>query len=214
MSKVVLTGDWHIGAATTNVNQIKTIAKKYWKDLPVILMGDMADFGYFKGMQFNQALHPQEQVNEVEEICKSLNVVAYTLGNHEARVYEQTGLNPYEPFLHMKPSNNYHIGSKEIYFNHGRSAAQNIFLEHHHLLEWVEADVIALGHNHALASIPYLKSSGKVVHLVRTGAFIGRANYAKRAHLAPQLKGWVTYESENHIVRKWAWRPYGKVREI
>ena len=211
--KVVITGDWHIGAATTDVNQIKAIAKKYWKDTPIILMGDIGDFGYFKGMQFNQALHPQEQVNEAQALCESLNVVAYTLGNHEARIYESTGLNPYEPFLHMKPSNWYKAGRKEIYFNHGKSAAQNIFLEHHHLLEWVEADVIALGHNHALASVPHIKSSGKLVHLVRTGCFLGRANYAKRAHLPPNVKGWVEYDSIKHFIHKYRIDQWGRVAE-
>lgn len=212
--RVVLTGDWHIGAATTSVKEIKHIAKKYWKDTPIILMGDIGDFGYFKGMQFNQALHPQEQVNEVQEICKSLNVVAYTLGNHEMRVYENTGLNPYAPFLHMKPTNFFRVGSKLIYFNHGKSAAKNIFLEHGHLLEWVRADVIALGHNHALASIAYVTSERKTVHLVRTGTFIGYANYAKRAHLPPGLRGWVTYDSESHNLKKWFIDIYGVVREI
>ena len=212
--RLVLTGDTHIGAASTNVNLIKRIAKKYWEGLPIILMGDIADFGYFKGMEFNQALHPQEQVNMVEEIFKPLNIVAYTLGNHEQRVYERTGLNPYQPIFHMKPSNSYRVGSKKIYFNHGKSGAANIFLEHHHLLEWVEADVIALGHNHALASMAYVKSSGKVVHLVRTGAFIGRANYAKKAALSPNLRGWVTYDSEEHMIRKWQIDRYERVKEI
>ena len=214
MSNVVLTGDWHLGAATTDVNQIKCVAAKYWKDKPLILMGDIGDYGYFKGMQFHQALHPQEQVNEAQAIIESLNTKAYTLGNHEARIYESTGLNPYEPFLHMKPTNWFKIGRKEIYFNHGKSAAQNIFLEHHHLLEWVEADVIALGHNHALASIPYLKSNGKLIHLVRTGAFLGRANYAKRAHLSPHLKGWVEYDSTKHVIHKYMIDRWGRVAEI
>ena len=214
MTEVVLTGDWHIGAATASVSQLKAIAKKYWTGKPVVLMGDMADFGYFKGMQFNQALHPQEQVNEVQVICDMLDVKKYTLGNHEARIYESTGLNPYQPFLKMAPDNWFKIGRKEIYFNHGKSAAQNIFLEHHHLLEWVEADVIALGHNHQLASIPYMRSNGKLVHLVRTGAFIGRANYAKKAALSPNLRGWVTYDSEKHTVRLWHIDIYGEVKEI
>lgn len=212
--RYVLSGDWHIGAASTSVDEIKRIAKKYWKDTPIILMGDIGDFGYFKGMQFNQALHPQEQVNEVQEILESLNVVAYTLGNHEQRVYENTGLNPYQPFLHMKPTNWFRAGSKLIYFNHGKSAAKNIFLEHQHLIEWVRADVIALGHNHALAKQSLVTSERKTVHLVRTGAFIGRANYAKRAALSPHLRGWVTYDSEIHTIRLWHINESEEVKEI
>jgi len=214
MSEIILTGDWHVGAATTDVDLIKKIAKNYWKDFPVLLMGDIADFGYFRGMQFDQVLQPQEQVIEIEDILSILNIVGYTLGNHEMRVYEQTGLNPYEPILHMKPTTNYRVGNKLIYFNHGKSAAKNIFLEHHHLLEWVDADVIALGHNHALGSVPYLRSNGKIVHLVRTGSFLGRADYSKRNGQAPDLKGWVTYESQKHIIRKWRITEYGKVVEI
>jgi predicted phosphodiesterase len=212
--RIVLTGDWHIGAASTSLPELRRIAKNYWQDLPVILMGDIADYGYFKGMQFNQALHPQEQVNEVQEICKTLNIVAYTLGNHEQRVYEQTGLNPYQPFLGMKPTNWFRAGSKLIYFNHGKSGAKNIFLEHQHLMEWVRADVIALGHNHALAKQPAVTSEGKIVHLVRTGAFIGYANYAKRAQLSPNLRGWVTYDTEEHTLKLWLINNYGKVVEI
>jgi predicted phosphodiesterase len=212
--RIVKTGDWHIGAATTDVDLIKRIAKKFWVGLPVILMGDIGDFGYFKGMQFNQKLHPQEQVNEVQEICDLLDIRAYCLGNHEARIYEQTGLNPYEPFLHMKPTNFLRVGSKLIYFNHGKSAAKNIFLEHQHLSEWIRADVIALGHNHALAKQTVVTSENKAVHFVRTGAFIGRANYAKKQGLSPHLRGYTTYDTEIHTVRLWHVNEYEEVVEV
>ena len=212
--RCILTSDWHIGADTTNVDQLKAVVKKYWKDTPVILLGDLIDIGLTKGMEFHQKYHPQEQMNLVEEITKLLNVKAYCLGNHSLRIYERTGLNPYETLFHMKPTNYYHIGSKLIYFNHGKSSAKNIFLEHGHLMEWVRADVLALGHNHALAKQTVVTGDGKQVHLVRTGAFLGRANYAKRASLAPHLKGWVTYDSEIHTIRLWHVTDSGEVKEI
>lgn len=214
MVLINLISDTHIGAATTDIDQIKRIANDFWAKNPCILLGDMIDIGLYKGMAFHQKYQPQEQVNLVEEIFKPLDVKAYCLGNHSMRIYESTGLNVYETIFHMKPTNYFRAGSKLVYFNHGKSAAQNIFLEHHHLLEWVRADVIALGHNHSLASIPHITGDGKIVHLVRTGAFIGHANYAKRAGLGPHLQGWATYETEKHIIRCWYVDIYGEVQEI
>jgi predicted phosphodiesterase len=211
--KIIAAGDFHIGAATVSIDLIKKVVSK-WGNTPIILMGDIGDYGYFKGMQFNQKYHPQEQVNLVEEIFKPLNVVGYRMGNHEARIYEQTGLNPYETIFKLKPTNYFRAGSKLIYFNHGRSTAKNIFLEHSHLAEWVRADVILLGHNHALAKYPYVTGEGKIVYYVRTGCFIGNANYAKDAGLHAPLMGYVTYESEKHLVHTIQVTKDGKEREI
>ena len=199
MKNLVVSGDWHIGAATVDTDRVKTLVKKYFRGRPIILMGDLIDMGLDRGMEFQNKIKPQEQMDLVKEVCKSLDVRGWCTGNHEQRIFKKTGLNPYIDLFKSKPSHEVKLNGRKIYFNHGKSAAENNFLEHTKYAKWVNADMIALGHSHFLGKITVLKD-GKLCHYVRTGSFMGGEDYAVQAGFAPQINGWIEYDLLNNYV--------------
>ncbi|MBE9595025.1 MAG: hypothetical protein IMF19_16275, partial [Proteobacteria bacterium] len=172
-----------------DVDAIKSLAKRYWSKNPIALLGDLCDLGLDRGMEFDQKYGPQKQLDLVEEIFKPLDIRAYVTGNHSNRIFMKVGLTPYTSMFGMKPSNTLNINEREIFINHGKSAAENIFLEFQKYVKYVNADVIALGHSHDLASISFMRGK-KIQHLVRTGSFLGRPKYVIDAGFAPKIPGW------------------------
>jgi predicted phosphodiesterase len=200
--RVYFVGDVHLGASSVDEDKIKTISKKYWRGKPLILMGDLCDLGLDRGMNWDNKLGPQIQVDMAEEIFASLNVVAYTDGNHQNRIFQKVGLTPFVRIFGMKSSNEITINKRSIYFNHGRSAAENFFLEFQKIVKWNGSDVLALGHSHDLARITFLRGD-KLQHLVRTGSFLGRPKYVVDAAFAPKITGWAEYSTgENRVYLK------------
>lgn len=199
MKRLLLVGDTHIGAASVNTDRLKQLAKKYWKGKPIILIGDLVDMGIDRGMEFANRLKPQEQIDLVEEIFHPLDVRGYCLGNHDLRIYKKTGLQPYKQIFKQTPSNTLFYGGRNIYYNHGKSIAENVFNEHGKYVRWVNADLIALGHSHVLARMVVLRDA-KIVHYVRTGGFLGGEDYAVQAGYAPLVSGWAEYDAEENKV--------------
>ena len=212
MKTLILAGDFHLGAASVNVDRIKTLVKKYFRGHPVFLMGDLIDCGIDRGMQFANKIKPQEQIDLVEEIFKPLDVRGYCIGNHSVRIFKAVGLNPYKQIFSQKPKNELRLNGRVIYANHGKSAAENNFLEHTKYAKWVKADLIALGHSHFLGKITVLRD-GKLTHYVRTGGFLNGEDYATQAGYAPLLNGWAEYDLLNNIVHLKALYE-GEVKEI
>jgi len=199
MTIVILTGDWHIGSGSTNETRIMYLAVNEWKDKPVILMGDLIDCGLDRGMEFDNDINPQDQIDKIAEIAKVITVKGYVLGNHSLRIFKKTGLNPYKQIFGIQPQYDYVIDRKTIHINHGKSTAQNAFLEHSKIAQWCGADLIALGHSHVLAKQTVIKE-GKLKHYVRTGCLFEQPEYAKEAGYAPQLQGYVEYNTQTNIV--------------
>jgi UDP-2,3-diacylglucosamine pyrophosphatase LpxH len=201
---VLFIGDLHIGSESVDVDKIKHLAKKYWRNKPIILMGDLADFGVKKPMLYQNVLKPQEQIDVVTEILKPLDIRAFCIGNHCNRLFKEVGVNIWITVFKMQPSNTIEINGRVIYFNHGSSAASSAFLEYNKYIYSVKGSVIALGHSHLLAKKTILRQ-GEMTHLVRTGGFLGRDFYVKMAGYAEQLKGWPEYDTVNNIVHLMAW---------
>jgi UDP-2,3-diacylglucosamine pyrophosphatase LpxH len=175
--KVIIVSDVHLGSQTTDVDLIKNLAKEYWSDVPIILNGDIIEAALDRGMQFGGKLDPQPSIDLVVEIFKPLNVIGYRLGNHELRISKATGVNIYKQIFGTEQSTTVNVNGREIYFSHGRSACENMFLEFQKIVKWCSADLICLGHSHDLARISF-KRGNKIQTLVRTGSFIGREEYA------------------------------------
>ena len=192
--------DVHIGASTVNIDFIKELAKRYWSKNPIVIMGDLADLGLDRGMNWDNKYGPQEQMDLVEEIFPQLDVRAFCTANHENRIYERVGLTPYIKMFGMKPSTNITINGRDIFFSHGKSAAENYFLEFQKITKWQDADVIALGHSHDLATIAFLRGK-KIQHFVRTGSFLGRPKYVTDSAFAPKISGWAEYHTIENIIR-------------
>ena len=96
MSKVILTGDWHLAASTVSVEEILRVKERYWLNKPVILMGDLVDAGLDRGMQFDNVMNPDKQIEEVKKVLKGLDVRTALTGNHEQRFFKEAGINIYK----------------------------------------------------------------------------------------------------------------------
>jgi predicted phosphodiesterase len=202
--RVYFIGDVHFGASSVDEDKIKELSKKYWTKNPIIIMGDLCDLGLDRGMNWDNKLDPQIQIDMAEEVFAPLNVIAYTDGNHQNRIFAKVGLTPFVKIFGMKASTDITINGRDIHFNHGRSAAENIFLEFQKAVKWNDADVLALGHSHDLARITFMRGK-KIQHLVRTGSFLGRSKYVADADFAPKIPGWVEYSTEENRVYLKGW---------
>lgn len=192
-------GDVHIGSSGTDEDEIKALAKKYWRGKPIILMGDLCDLGLDRGMSWDNKYGPQTQYDIAKEIFKPLNVRAFTIGNHENRIWTKVGIQPFNELFGMLPSNDLILFGKKIFFNHGVSAAQDPFREHQRYIKWKNADIFCLGHNHVLAKLSYMRDE-KRVHLCRTGSFLRPVKYTITAGYDPKIRGWVEYNTGRNIV--------------
>lgn len=200
--KVILTGDWHVGAETVSVEEILRVKEKYWVGKPVLLMGDLMDAGLDRGMQFSQNMNPDTQIEQVRKILKDLDVRTALIGNHEVRFFKTAGINIYKlmgyPQLHEIT-----IDGCSFYLSHGKSAARNPLTEFSKFFDYVDADVIALGHNHRLLSVNMIRANRRVV-LLRTGTFIGYATYAVENGYSKTIKGWVEVDTKKKTAQCYA----------
>jgi predicted phosphodiesterase len=194
MSKVILTGDWHLGASTVSVEEILKIKNKYWLGKPVLLLGDLVDAGLDRGMQFDNNLNPDEQIVEVKKVLKGLDVRTALIGNHEVRFFKNAGINIYK-LMDYPQVHELNIEGCSFYVSHGKSAARNPLTEFTKFYEFVEADVIALGHNHDLGVWNKWRGHKRVV-LCRTGSFMGAATYAIENGYGERIKGWIEVDTK------------------
>lgn len=211
MNKTIMTGDWHIGAESVDVDEIKMVKDKYWKGKSIILMGDLIDAGLDKGMQFSQKLNPGAQIDTLKEVLKGLDIRTALIGNHEIRFFKNAGINIYKvlgyPQLHQLS-----IGGCTFYITHGRSAAANTLTEFTKLFRFVDADIIGIGHDHDLMVYNVMRG-GKRVVLCRTGSFLSGAVYALQNAHATKIKGWIEVNTKTHVAQCFALME-GKVRKI
>ena len=196
---LLLIGDVHVGASSVDVDEIKELAKRYWSKNPIVLIGDLCDLGLDRGMQWDQKYGPQKQIDLIEEIFPPLDIRGFCSANHENRIYEKAGLTPYIRMFGMQPSNQISINGREVYFNHGKSAAENYFLEFQKYVKWCDVDLVALGHSHDLARVTFQRGK-KIQHLVRTGSFLGRPKYVLDAGFAPKIRGWAEFDTVRNKV--------------
>lgn len=196
---VILTGDWHIGAGSVDFDELKYVAKRYWKGHPVILLGDLVDMGIDRGMEFSNKMQPQEQMDKLEEMEGLIDTRGYCIGNHDVRIFKKTGLNPYKQIFKQNPSHEFEMDGRIIYFNHGKSVAQNPYGEHLNYAKWAIGDVIALGHSHVLGYLPVMRYN-KLNFYVRTGSFLGAEDYAVENGYQPLIKGWAEYDTKTNRI--------------
>jgi len=197
--KVILTGDWHIGAETVEAKEIERIKNRYWLAKPMILMGDLIDAGLDRGMQFSQNLNPTNQINTLKGLLKGLDIRTCLIGNHEIRFFKTGGIDLYSVLDY--PEEHYiEIDGCEFYVTHGKSTARNPLVEFNKLFEFVDTDIIAIGHNHTLLAYNMIRKRRRVV-LVRTGSFLGSAVYSNQNGYAPRISGWVEVDTKKRTAQ-------------
>ena len=197
MRKIIVTGDWHIGASTVDVEEILRVKERYWMSKPVILMGDLLDAGLDRGMQFDNKLNPDAQIEEVKKVFNGLDIRTALIGNHEVRFFKHAGINIYK-LLGYPQKHELNIDGCSFYVSHGKTAARNPLTEFTKFYEFVDADIIALGHNHVLGSWNVRRGNRRVV-LCRTGSFIGYATYARDNGYAPSIRGWIEVDTKSKV---------------
>jgi predicted phosphodiesterase len=212
MVKVILSGDWHIGSSTTSVEEILTVKEKYWIGKPVILMGDLIDAGLDRGMQFDNKLNPDTQIEEVKKVLKGLDVRTTLIGNHEQRFFQNAGINLYK-VLGYPQEHELMIDGCSFYVSHGKSAARNSLTEFTKFFEFADADIIALGHNHTLG-VWNVRRGKRRVMLCRTGSFIGYATYAIDNGYPPTIKGWIEVDTRRKTAQCYGHFGNGVVMKI
>lgn len=210
--KVILTGDWHIGAETSDIEAIQNAKEKFWFGKPVILMGDLIDAGLDGGMQFSQNMNPDTQIKALKEVLKDLDVRTALIGNHELRFFKNAGINLYKVLGY--PQKHYlEIDGCSFYITHGRSAAANTLTEFTKLFKFVDADIIGIGHDHDLMVYNVMRGLKRVV-LIRTGSFLSGAVYALQNAHAPKIKGWIEVDTKKHTAQCYAIKCKGRVVKI
>ena len=211
MVKVILTSDWHIGASTVDVEEILKVKEKFWMRKPVLLLGDALDAGLDRGMQFDNKLNPDTQIEELKKVLKGLDVRTALTGNHEVRFFKNAGINIYK-VLGYPQEHELMIDNCSFYMSHGKSAARNPLTEFTKFYEVVDADIIALVHNHVLGVWNVWRGKKRVV-LCRTGSFIGYAVYALDNGYAPTISGWIEVDTKSKVATCYA-LINGKVKKI
>lgn len=199
MTKVIMTGDWHVGAESVDVNEIRRVKREYWLGKPIILMGDLIDAGLDKGMQFSQNLNPDAQIKVLKEILKDLDVRTALIGNHEIRFFRNAGINIYS-LLDYPQIHELEIDGCSFYVTHGKSAAKNSLTEFTKLFEFVDADIIGIGHNHDLGVWNKIRGEKRVV-LCRTGSFLEGAVYSLQNAYPPKIKGWIEVDTRKRTAQ-------------
>ena len=210
--KVILASDFHIGASTVSVDEILAVKKKYWLGKPIILLGDLIDCGLNRGMQFDNNLNPDKQIEEVKKVLKGLDVRTALIGNHEQRFFKEAGINIYK-VLGYPQVHELTIDSCSFYVSHGKSAARNPLTEFTKFFEFVDADIIAMGHNHRLLAVNMVRGGRRVV-LCRTGSFIGHATYAIENGYADTIRGWVEVDTRKKTAQCYGYFGRNQVMKI
>lgn len=190
MFNIVLIGDLHI-KDKTDLKFVQGWMKKHLdrKSDRLILIGDLIDTGLDRGMQWNQD-NVNKQVLYLKKLLEPYTILGYVLGNHERRIVDKVGLNPYQLLLGDETTEYSFENGKVLCIQHGKSGAQNQGLELARLSQVVpHADFVALGHTHELGiySLPH-----GVIGL-RTGSLQKYPKYAERSIMIPKTMGCIRY---------------------
>ena len=203
MSKVIIFGDVHLGSPGCDEEEVFRIKERYWLEKPCISMGDQCDFGLDRGMQFDQKYNPQTQIELVKKLLKDLDLRAYVLGNHCNRLNKAVGLNYMKIITGKEPQHYLEIDNCSFYLTHGKSAAKNPLTEFTKLFEFVDADIMAIGHNHDLGVWNKMRG-GKRCVLCRTGSFLEGATYSIDAAYPPKIRGWIEVDTKKKTAQAYS----------
>lgn len=215
ISKLVLIGDVHCGATMCDVVRLmKTIDYvKNTRGCYAFLMGDLTEnvtMNKDGSMLEDQKEFPTEQIENIIKLLKPIkNKILGTIrGNHGLRTMKESLLdidkliasNLGVPYFKIGGNFLIQVG-KEVYksaMQHGRSSGTNPLTELNKMKDvYSDSEVCALGHNHALMHGRHIsftldkdgKEKARIVHLLRTGTYLGYADYSREALYNPPLIG-------------------------
>lgn len=216
--KLVIMSDIHVGAEEFEEAAFLE-ALRWVKDHEALVYfaGDLCDNAIASGKDAGEKLMgqkwwPTEQakwfIDRVKPLAKAGRVAGILRGNHDARTRRESLFDICDLIAHsLEVRYDGHgvasrwLAGKELYtlgIHHGSTAAKNIWLELKRMLDlYAHADLVAAGHNHAFAAEPMphitVDAHGHerrgVRWMVRTGCFLGYAEYLRPLCLPPSATG-------------------------
>ena len=216
---VVIFSDVHIGAIEHNPTLLEEVVQWCLDNkATVILNGDIVENAILGGDDaagdklLGQGMSPTEQVLQAvrvfQPLAKNGQIIASTRGNHEARTRRKSLLDISElvsfvldvPYIGVGGLVRVKYEGKTWNFaiHHGSSGGANPWTEVAKVANlYPSADVVALGHNHHLDTkrVGYigLNEAGEEVRkeriFVRTGSYLGYADYVREMKLTPERQG-------------------------
>lgn len=168
--EVCFFSDLHYGSKFCNISLAEeTIKKCLQNNTYVFLGGDLLETNtrYSIGAGVYTQITPQQQVEDIIELLRPLAernlILGYLEGNHEFRVFKETGINLTQnicnllkiPYLGSNSWNLWYIGGKSytVYAVHGVSSSKYKYSKTKtvtDLAHYFQADLIAYGHVHEL----------------------------------------------------------------
>ena len=199
-AELLFLGDVHLGSPQCDVDRFLRMVKFCLDNrLYVLLTGDlleMATRGSVGAGIYEQEVKGQSQVEQMVEflapLAKKELIVGLLTGNHEARVYDATGINVSKAianelgvsYLGDACWNVFRVGSQRYtcYSLHGRTNARfdgTALLALERISTSFDADIVAHAHTHKLANSSVLiqRTVNRCVkefkkHLILTGSFL------------------------------------------
>lgn len=234
--KLVLTlmGDEHIGSKYYDGEYHKEILDWCWEnDSPIILMGDELETA--TRYSVGAGVYEQDEILEEQfEHCKDLYkpfadeglLIGLHEGNHEARVYKDTGLNISKrlakelgvPYFGWGKLHYIRVGDENysLYTTHGASGARMPHTKIKGALDLAnvaESEIYAMGHLHQLShhirTFYTINKKNKTVeedqkHFILTGCYLGHwGSYGHIKNYEPSRKGSakVKLHGDKHMIR-------------
>lgn len=177
-ARLLFFGDLHYGHPQCDLKKAKGYLDWALKNnVYVICMGDLLECGLTTSIGdsvYQQDLNPQEQLEEVIELLKPLAdkglIIGIHAGNHENRITKATSIDVTKimakilgvKYLGYACWNMLWVGSQKysLYSTHGSGGSR---FKHTKLktvmdlAQWIDADMIAMGHLHSLATEAVIK---------------------------------------------------------
>lgn len=224
-----LIGDVHIGADSTDEEAFIQTIDNIKKDshAHVVLLGDLLELAMKPHMKREQNIPNHLQLDYFKELIRPIkNKIKFIFeGNHEKRVTKLVGLDyikdglkdfcteavfmGYEGFIQYSNIEWQHL----LYLHHGTGGSTTT----HYLLEKMNkigiadiADAIIISHGHKRAVNEYVrwKIEGNTIvprpiYGIRTGSYLGHAQYAKNAMFSAGLIKDMTLRLSNKMEVIW-----------
>lgn len=220
VAEILFWGDVHYGHPNCEIKRATAMLDWALKNhVYVLLMGDLLEASTRDSVGdgvYHQEMNPQQQMEDMIEILRPLAdaglIIGLLQGNHCARISKSTSIDVSKimantlrvPYLGYACWNEIIVGKQKysIYSSHGSGGAKFKHTKIKNVLDvlaWIDADVVAFGHMHALVAEPVAKQTvdhrtHKVVerkcYAVITGSYLSWDNsYAQVANMPPSKLG-------------------------
>ena len=231
-AEVLFFGDLHYGHPQCNLIKAKGyLDHALANNIYVICMGDLLECGLTTSIGdsvYQQDLNPQEQMEEVVDLLRPLAekglILGIHAGNHENRITKATSIDVTKilakmlgvKYLGYACWNMFWVGGQKysMYSTHGSGGSRYKHTKLKtamDLAQWIDADVIAMGHLHALGTETMIKQGvdfrnrqvkDSECQIVLTGSFMDwDKSYAQMMNMpitklgAPQMKLWASHST-------------------